>query len=88
MTRRDPLTDPRDPFRGPTEDPYLAFAPDDVTPVGEALPSLAPGESAVVEVELPPEPVGRAVAWISLIIDDETLADHGSPPLQLSSEAP
>jgi hypothetical protein len=69
-------------------DPYLAFAPQGVEPLGPALPSLAPGESVSVEVDLPPVPAARGVAWISLMIDGETLADHGLPPLQLSSEAP
>jgi N-acetylmuramoyl-L-alanine amidase len=71
-----------------TDGPYLAFAPDDLVPLGDALPALEPGESTVVERELPAPPAGRAVAWISLMIDGESLADSGSPAFQLSSEAP
>jgi hypothetical protein len=53
------------------------------------VPALAPGESATVEVTLP-SPAGqmRSVAWISLRDGSELFSDHGSPALQLSSEAP
>ena len=71
-----------------TDQPYLAFAPDSLASLDIAVPALAPGESVVVQVTLPPPPAGRGVAWISLSMDGQTLADHGSPALQLSSEAP
>lgn len=70
-----------------TDQPYLATAP----PALEALavvPALGPGESLVLRVDLPSPPPNRALAWISLRIDGATLADHGSPALQLSSRAP
>lgn len=70
-----------------TDQPYLAFAPE-LTPLDVEVPALAPGESVVVEATLPVAPSARAVVWISLRVEGETLADHGSPPLQLSSEAP
>jgi hypothetical protein len=58
-------------------------------PLEADVPALAPGESVEVEVELPPPPPGgRAVAWVSLLVEGETLADRGSPALQVSSEAP
>ena len=72
----------------PSEEPYLAFAPDDVEPLPTDVPALAPGESVVVEVELPTAPEGRGLAWISLMSGTTTLADLGSPALQLSSAAP
>jgi N-acetylmuramoyl-L-alanine amidase len=72
-----------------SEAPYLASAPDGVEPVGGDLPALEPGDSVVVTVELGMPPgQGRALAWISLLVDGEPLADHGSPALQLSNGAP
>ena len=71
-----------------TDQPYLAFAPGGLVPLDVEVPALAPGESVVVEVILPSPPAGRGVGWISLWSGGETLADHGSPALQLSSEAP
>jgi N-acetylmuramoyl-L-alanine amidase len=67
--------------------PYLAAAPADLAPLGIEVPPLAPGESAVVTVLLPDPPADRCVTWISLSAGTETLADLGSPALQLSSEA-
>ncbi len=69
--------------------PYLYLPPTDVVELGEALPALAPGESVVVRVEMPEPPAGdRALAWISLRSGASTLAEHGSPALQLANEAP
>jgi N-acetylmuramoyl-L-alanine amidase len=70
--------------------PYLARPPEDLRPVGPEIPALGPGESVVISVALPPTSgPGRALAWISLLVDRASLADRGSPPaLQLSSEAP
>jgi hypothetical protein len=51
------------------------------------IPALAPGESVLVSVQLPAAPAGgRAVAWISLRDGTATLADRGSPALQLATE--
>jgi len=69
-----------------SDQPYLAEAPPDLDPLDVEVPSLAPGESVVVSTDLPPAPAGRAVAWISLGSRDATLADLGSPALQLSSQ--
>jgi N-acetylmuramoyl-L-alanine amidase len=71
-----------------TDQPYLASAPDALASLDIAVPALAPGASVVVQVTLPPPPTGRGVAWISLSMKGQTLADRGSPALQLSSEGP
>ena len=72
-----------------TDLPYLALAPDGVAQIGGELPALAPGDSVLVEADLgDPPPGGRAVAWISLMSGTSTLADLGSPALQLATEAP
>jgi N-acetylmuramoyl-L-alanine amidase len=69
--------------------PYLAAAPPDAAPIGPALPALEPGASVTIDVELPPVPdAARALAWISLMTDAGTLADLGSPALQLATAAP
>jgi N-acetylmuramoyl-L-alanine amidase len=68
--------------------PYLYLPPAELTEIGEPLPALDPGESVVVPVEMPPPPgADRALAWISLATEGSTLADHGSPALQLAHEA-
>jgi N-acetylmuramoyl-L-alanine amidase len=65
--------------------PYLPAAPA-LDPIGPDLPALAPGESVVVEVELPPAPSPeRALAWISLSSGGTTFDELGSPPLQVAS---
>jgi N-acetylmuramoyl-L-alanine amidase len=71
-----------------TDQPYLARAPHQLQPLGVEVPALAPGESVVVSVALPEAPVGRSVAWVSLSLADTTLADLGSPALQVATEAP
>ncbi len=72
-----------------SELPYLASAPEDLETMGPEIPALEPGESVVIGVELPPRPgSGRALAWISLSVGRASLAEGGSPALQLSSEAP
>lgn len=77
-----------------TDQPYLAFAPEELAPLDIGVPALAPGESVVLDVTLPSPPAGRSVAWISLSTwislssGGETLADRGSPALQLSIEVP
>lgn len=72
----------------PSDQPYLARAPESLARLSVEVPALAPGESAVVTVSLPPSPVDRALAWISLKSQGATAADRGSPALQLSSQAP
>lgn len=70
------------------EVPYAYGTPPGAAPVGPELPAIGPGEAVVVEVaagDLPPP--GR-LAWFSLMVGSENLADYGSPALQLRSEAP
>jgi hypothetical protein len=46
-----------------------------------------PGASVVLSVELPSAPGGgRAVVWISVSAGTATLADRGSPALQLATD--
>jgi N-acetylmuramoyl-L-alanine amidase len=71
-----------------TDQPYLRRAPEGLDRLDAEVPALAPGESVVVETVLPAAPDARGVAWISLMGGDATLADRGSPALQLASEAP
>ncbi len=69
-----------------TDLPYLPRHPDDLVPLGNDIPELAPGESVVIEASLPPAPtVGRAVAWLGLRVGGDLLADLGSPAFQASS---
>jgi hypothetical protein len=69
-------------------DPYLSRPPEALEPLEGDVPALAPGESVVISVELPPPPRDRALAWISLWGNGATTADRGSPALQLSSQSP
>lgn len=72
-----------------SDQPYLAAPPAELRPIGEPLPALAPGESAVVEVVLPDAPsASRGLAWISLSVGDTTLSELGLPALQLASGTP
>jgi len=72
---------------GLTDQPYLARAPDELAPVEVEIPALAPGESVLVSVQLPSAPAGgRAVGWISIRDGSATLADRGSPALQLATD--
>lgn len=73
---------------GETDLPYLPREPEAMASLDIDVPPLAAGESVVVVAELPPQPAGRAVAWISLAAGNATLADHGSPALQLENEGP
>ena len=69
--------------------PYLAAAPAGIDAIGPELPALEPGASVVFEVDLPPSPdAARALAWISLRSGEDSLADLGSPALQLATAAP
>lgn len=71
-----------------SEAPYLYLPPGTLGAIGDPLPALEPGESIVVSVTLPELPgAGRALAWISLVDGASTLADRGSPALQLASGA-
>jgi N-acetylmuramoyl-L-alanine amidase len=68
--------------------PYLPQAPRELETLAVEIPRLAPGESVVVVVTLPPAPdSARAVAWITLRAGESTLSDAGSPALQLATAA-
>ena len=67
--------------------PYVYGVPDGLTPMGPELPALAPGASVVVELEAPVGSADGAVAWFSLLVGQENLAQHGSPALQLLTGA-
>ena len=71
-----------------SDQPYLARAPSQLEPLAGDIPALAQGESVLLSVGLPRSPSGRALAWISISDHGATLADRGSPALQLSSQAP
>jgi N-acetylmuramoyl-L-alanine amidase len=71
----------------PSDDPYLAVAPDELEPIDVTVPALASGESVELDVALqPPRAGARLVAWLTLAVDGRTLAELGSPALQLASE--
>jgi hypothetical protein len=70
-----------------SDDPYLPVAPEGLEPVDLALPALGVGESVVATVRLdPPAAGGRQVAWLTLEVDGDVLADLGSPALQVATE--
>ena len=72
-----------------SDQPYLRRAPEEMESLGVEVPPLEPGESVVVSVQLPPGPdAARALAWITMRVGDATLADFGSPALQLASAVP
>lgn len=72
-----------------SDEPYLRIAPEAVASLGVDVPALAPGESVALQVSptMPTGP-GRQVLWISLGTPATSLADLGSPPLQLATGAP
>jgi N-acetylmuramoyl-L-alanine amidase len=69
-----------------TDDPYLPAAPASLDPVAVAVPNLAPGEALELTAPLDPPGSGRHVAWLTLRAGSVTLAEVGSPALQLASE--
>ncbi|MEO5985781.1 MAG: hypothetical protein ABIW50_02840, partial [Candidatus Limnocylindria bacterium] len=71
-----------------SDQPYLAGVPAELVPAPIDVPALEPGASASVEIELLAPGSGRMLAWISLISGQTTLADLGSPALQLSTSSP
>jgi len=72
-----------------TAEPYLRNAPTGMTVVGLEIPALSVGESFLMQVALPQAPPsGRGLAWISLRNGQTTLAEAGSPALQVSTAAP
>ena len=72
-----------------SNEPYLRLAPEALTPMQAAVPSLAPGESVELHL-LPAPPTGsaRQVLWISLANAQGAITKLGSPPLQLAKAGP
>jgi N-acetylmuramoyl-L-alanine amidase len=76
-------------FEASVSAPYLYLAPDGAAAADAVVvPALEPGESVVIEVDHPFRASGRGLAWFSLLVGTELLADHGSPALQLLTGAP
>jgi N-acetylmuramoyl-L-alanine amidase len=72
-----------------TDGPYLRIPPEELIPLDVEIPTLGPGESVVVAARLSaPHSGGRQVAWVTLANGRTTLADLGSPPLQLATGEP
>ena len=70
-----------------SQDPYLRQAPPNLATQAVDIPTLAPGESVVLRVPLPPPAgSGRQIAWITLASAAAPLTDLGSPPLQLATQ--
>jgi N-acetylmuramoyl-L-alanine amidase len=68
-----------------SDQPYLRVPPRALTPLPIDVLALAPGESVVVRLALPPpDGAGRQVAWVSLADGNTTLSDLGVPPLQFA----
>ena len=73
----------------PTDEPYLAAAPERLVPLGVDVPLLRPGESVWLEVELPTvAALDRKLLWLTLTTPDARLDEAGSPPLQIAWEGP
>jgi N-acetylmuramoyl-L-alanine amidase len=74
---------------GATAEPYLAAAPPSLAALDTIVPPLAPGASVELKITLKPPTSGRHVAWITLLTAaGNSLADQGSPPLQVASQGP
>ena len=69
-----------------SQHPYLRAPPQGLLPLGSPLPALAPGEAVDVMLHLSrPAGSGRQIAWITIADGAQTLAELGSPPLQLAT---
>jgi N-acetylmuramoyl-L-alanine amidase len=68
--------------------PYLRAEPGRVDELDVTPPPLAPGESVDVSLVLAPPAPGRQLAWITLAHGEGTLADLGTPALQLAIGTP
>jgi N-acetylmuramoyl-L-alanine amidase len=71
-----------------SDEPYLRRAPDGLDDLGIQVPSLAPGESVVLQVPLAAPAGNRAVLWFTLANAGVSFANLGSAPLQLATEGP
>ncbi len=71
-----------------TDEPYLAAAPA-LTRLDVEVPPLAPGEAVELALDVPQPPDAvRGVLWLTLVSPHGSLADAGSPALQLAATAP
>jgi N-acetylmuramoyl-L-alanine amidase len=67
-----------------TDEPYLAAAPALET-LDVEIPPLAAGEAAELAVAIPrPPDQVRSVLWVTLVSPQRSLAELGSPPIQLA----
>jgi N-acetylmuramoyl-L-alanine amidase len=71
-----------------SDQPYLRRAPDALTDLGIRVPSLAPGESVELVVQMTVPVSERGVLWFTLANGAAPLTDLGSAPLQLATSAP
>ena len=73
-----------------SSNPYLAVAPAHLQTADAQVPTLKPGESVELSVQLAvPSSSARQVAWITLATaNGTTLTSYGSPPVQLASASP
>jgi N-acetylmuramoyl-L-alanine amidase len=73
-----------------TPSPYLAVAPAHLEPADVEVPTLKPGESVELSIQLQvPASSARKIAWITLVTAKGTpLTASGSPPIQLATAAP
>ncbi|MGH2456657.1 MAG: N-acetylmuramoyl-L-alanine amidase, partial [Candidatus Limnocylindria bacterium] len=68
-----------------SDQPYLRLPPPGLQAVPVKIPALGPGESVELALPVaPPAGAGRWIGWFSLATRDGTLADLGSPPLQVA----
>lgn len=71
----------------PSDAPYLAEAPAELSELDVEIPALAPGESVIIPIQLPADATGdRLIGWISVADGDRTFADAGSPAFQMAVE--
>ena len=66
--------------------PYLASAPETLTPTGATVPALAPGESVILHLDeaFPSAHSTREIGWITLSGSTGPWTDLGSAALQLA----
>lgn len=72
---------------GASDQPYLRVSPETLEDLAIRIPALAPGESVVVLVAMPPAVGTRGIVWVTLSSGTLALSDLGSAPLQLATSA-
>jgi N-acetylmuramoyl-L-alanine amidase len=71
-----------------SSEPYLRQPPGQLHDLPGVVPALAPGESVVLRVPVDAPASQPGTVWITLAAGGTTLADLGSPPLQLGTGTP